>query len=186
MVVSTHADIINALNQLGYGPISSDATIVDHTVDIAQQDGVATAAIRQFQTDHHLSADATAGPITKSALTAALANAGDPVASAAITEDNSISNTAAMHLPATSSAPAMTVHVTTSPSGSASSSVKPFGTPASAHSTLSKATGAKPTVATPLHVSTAAMSTKMKATIAALFVGGAVAAKKFLGKRRVA
>jgi len=177
MVVSTNQDVQTALNQLGYrgadgNPLKVDGIIGTNSI----------FAVKAFQTDHSLSVDGKPGPVTKAALTAALANAGEPQAVAAVAQDNTQGPTVAMHLPAVADTPAMTVHVTTAPSGATSTVVKPFGTPASATSALALLTGASPKKAAPLAVKTASMTTGTKAAIAAAIVAAGIAAKKFLGK----
>jgi peptidoglycan hydrolase-like protein with peptidoglycan-binding domain len=177
MIVSSPQDVQNALNKLGYGPLAVDSILGPIT----------QAAVKRFQTDHALVVDGKAGPQTKAALTAALANQGNLAAQAAIVADNSAppTNVTAAHLPATSGAPAMTVHTTAAPSGSTSTSVKAFGTPTSTSSLLAVGTGATPTgpnAKAPLKTKIAGMTNTQKVLLglgaAALAAGAYFGGKK--------
>src|SRR4029077_16644841 len=156
MVVSTNQDVQTALNELGFHGANGLPLTVDGILGTNS-----TFAVKAFQTAHALSVDGIPGPITKAALTAALANAGNPTAAAVVAYDNAVaapSGVQAVHVPPTPTAPAMTLHTT--PSGG--TTVKPYGTPASAISQLAQATGAKPTAAAPLKLKVANMSTNAK------------------------
>lgn len=169
MIVSTNQDVQTALNQLGYHGANGAALTVDGIVGANT-----TFAVKAFQTDHSLSVDGIAGPITKAALTAALAAAGDPVAVSATVQDSSQGPTVAVHVAPTPTTPAMTVHTTTAPSGSVTTAVRPYGTPASASSALALLTGAKPNTPAPAALHAASMSTTTKVGIG-VAVAGAIA-----------
>lgn len=166
MIVSTNQDVQTALNTLGYKGADGNALTVDGVVGANT-----TFAVKTFQMDHSLSVDGIPGPITKAALTAALAGAGVAASVAAVAQDSAMGPTVAVNIPATPVSPAMTIHTTTSPSGSTSTAVKPFGTPASATSPLALLTGAKPTAAAPLALKAAAMTTGEKVGIGAAIAG---------------
>ena len=171
--ISSAQDVQAALNQLGYHGANGQPLTVDGAIGPNS-----TFAVKAFQTDHALSVDGIPGPVTKAALTAALALQGEPQATIAIQQDNASGPTIAVHVPAvpataiTPPMPAMTVHTTTDPvTAAVVTAVKPFGTPGNAASTLARVTGASPSKAAPLALHAATMSKNAKLAIGAAVAG---------------